>query len=341
MIIYYPKHLIDNNFRWHIFPLLKTLDQKGNGFLQNNLTLCDTADEADLIVIPMSWNYYYTTKRVTEVLNFLKAVERNDRSLYSFVTGDAGNRVPKDYKGYILRASGDRHKLSRQHLGLPIFVEDPLEKFYNSQAILKRSYTDKPVVGFCGQANPLGFETFKAIFRTGIKNCLSKMGFIHTDPQKLISTSYFRSKILKRLDADIGIQTNFVIRDQYRAGIKSDKDVHETTLAFYKNIRESDYVVCMRGAGNFSNRFYETLAMGRIPVFVNTNCILPLEDMVSWKNHVVWVEYKEREKIAEKIISFHSQLNEQKMNALFENNRRLWETRLTLKPYFNSLFNED
>ncbi|MEE4247598.1 MAG: exostosin family protein, partial [Kangiellaceae bacterium] len=127
---------------------------------------------------------------------------------------------------------------------------------------------------------------------------------------------------------------------KYRAGIKTNKDGHPTSLEFYENIKNSDYVVCMRGAGNFSNRFYETLAMGRIPVFINTDCLLPLEEVIQWKNHVVWVEYNEREKITEKILEFHSILNEESMNALFDANRRLWRDHLQRSSYFKTLLNE-
>ena len=36
-------------------------------------------------------------------------------------------------------------------------------------------------------------------------------------------------------------------------------DRNESTLEYYNNIRESDYVLCLRGGGNYSRRLYETL----------------------------------------------------------------------------------
>ena len=93
-------------------------------------------------------------------------------------------------------------------------------------------------------------------------------------------------------------------------------------------------MVCVRGAGNFSVRLYETLAMGRIPVFVNTDCIIPLENAIDWKAHVVWVEMDEIDKIIDKVLSFHGQLNKDSFIALSQANRRLWEERLRVSGFF-------
>lgn len=79
-------------------------------------------------------------------------------------------------------------------------------------------------------------------------------------------------------------------------------------MEFYENLRDSDYVVCVRGAGNFSVRFYETLAMGRIPVFINMDCALSFDNQFDWKKHIVQVEYKDRKKVAQKVKEFHNAL---------------------------------
>ena len=142
-------------------------------------------------------------------------------------------------------------------------------------------------------------------------------------------------KLLK----DNRINSNFIIRKKYRAGISSDqqKNRHKTTLEFFDNIINSDYVLCVRGAGNFSVRLYETLAMGRIPVFIDTDCILPYDDVLNWKDNMVWVNYKDRHKIADKVLEYHNTMTTSKLNEQFAKNRELWETKLQLKPYFETL----
>ena len=128
----------------------------------------------------------------------------------------------------------------------------------------------------------------------------------------------------------------FILRKKYRAGITTNKHTHKTTLEFYDNLKNSDYVVCVRGAGNFSIRFYEALAMGRIPVFINTDCALPFDNEIDWKKHVVWVEYNERHEVAEKVADFHRVLSEKDFIDLQLANRKLWEERLTLRGFFNN-----
>src|SRR5690606_31539385 len=127
--------------------------------------------------------------------------------------------------------------------------------------------------------------------------------------QTLLSTSYLRALMLKKLERSAYVATNFIYRQLYRAGVKNNKDSHQTTMDFYNNLKDSDYVVCVRGAGNFSVRLYETLAMGRIPVFIDTDCALPLENSIDWKKHTVWIEYAERNRVAEKVKEFHGSLS--------------------------------
>ncbi len=90
-------------------------------------------------------------------------------------------------------------------------------------------------------------------------------------------------------------------------------------------------MVCVRGSGNFSVRLYETLAMGRIPVFVNTDCILPFTEAIDWKEHVVWVEADEIDNIGTIVFEFHKTLSKDSFVQLQQRNRSLWESKLQLR----------
>jgi hypothetical protein len=50
------------------------------------------------------------------------------------------------------------------------------------------------------------------------------------------------------------------------------------------------FVLCVRGDGNFSYRLYETLSAGRIPIIINTDLKLPLENLLNWKKHSIVIE---------------------------------------------------
>lgn len=333
MTFYYPKALYDNAARWHIFPLLKSLMKEVNNSVQN-LFITENIDEADCVILPMSWNYYHTHKRIDEVTRYYKSLPSHLKVI-SFVFGDFGIKVPKAFKGYVFRSNGRKSKLSVNHNGLPVFIEDPILKYFPNQNVISRSTSNKAIVGFCGQAVKLGKNSINEFLKTAIKNMLTIIGYSKRDTEQLISTSYFRWKILNNLQQSDKINSNFILRNDYRAGVATEKNMHPTTMQFYNNIKDSDYVVCMRGAGNFSTRFYETLAMGRIPVFVNTDCLLPLDDKINWNEHVVWVEYNERHLIADKIYNFHKKHDNTSINKLFLKNRKLWEQQLQLYTFFN------
>ena len=318
-------------------PLLKSLlkeKEQSHSFF----SITDNLDDADFVILPMSWNYYYTNNLVAEVLRFYKSVPNTE--VASFVFGDFSVKVPKEFKGIVFRNTGLKSRLPENNHGLPVFIDDPLIKYFSRQDVIAKEVTDLPVVGFCGQARGFGLHSIKEILRTVYKNSLSMFGLSQKDLEMPISTSHLRFKLLSLLEKSSKVKSNFVLRNAYRAGVKENKEFHPTTLQFYNNIVESDYIVCVRGAGNFSTRFYETLAMGRIPVFVNTDCFLPLEDKIKWKEHVVWVEYDERHQIAEKVSEFHAKHDESSLNELFLANRKLWEEYLQLYHFFNASLNE-
>lgn len=235
--------------------------------------------------------------------------------------------------------SGYRSKLDNQHQGIPVFIEDPLKKIYSNTKIVLSIYGKLPIVGFCGQTNSSRINALNEIFKVLFKNIKYYVGLSVNSPQKIQSTSFNRAMVLEIIKKSKKITTKFIERKGYRAGVVSEEARKVTELEFYNNMLESNYIVCIRGAGNFSVRLFETLAMGRIPVFINTDCILPLPNLINWKKHMVWIEFDELHKIEEKIKNFHESHNKSSFEALQRANRKLWEEKLTFNGFFKSIFN--
>ena len=103
---------------------------------------------------------------------------------------------------------------------------------------------------------------------------------------------------------------------------------------FFQNINNTDYTLCIRGTGNFSARFYETLALGRILVFINTDCILPFNNEIDWQKHVVWIDYDEISNIKTRICQFHQSLTQESFQKLQYENRMLWEKYFNFSGFF-------
>jgi hypothetical protein len=85
---------------------------------------------------------------------------------------------------------------------------------------------------------------------------------------------------------------------------------------FIENMTKNKYMFCMRGNGNFSYRFYETLCFGRVPILINTDTILPLENIIDWEKHIILLN-------PEEISDLPTIINTRKFDL--KANRELWE----------------
>jgi hypothetical protein len=74
--------------------------------------------------------------------------------------------------------------------------------------------------------------------------------------------------------------------------------------------------------------------MGRIPIFIDTDCLLPFADEIDWGKHMVWVPWKNRNEIAQIVSNFHKSLHDEKFYDLQRSNRLLWENLLSLTNIF-------
>ena len=97
-------------------------------------------------------------------------------------------------------------------------------------------------------------------------------------------THSVRSQCLENLQNNTNIKTNFIIRNSFWGG-----NPHNATLRreYIENIKNSDVVLCCRGAGNFSYRLYEVLSCGRIPVIIDTDILLPCDNVIDWNKFII------------------------------------------------------
>ena len=351
MKLYYPKSHYSKAHRGLLFPLLKPFIKAEGytdaervatyGVSEMDFEFTDILQEADLVILTMAWNYYVKTKQEGIAISFVNECAVLNKKVVAFNAGDFGVRIPYFKNLIVLRPSGYKSKFTDNEYAFPAFIADPLKKYFDTDKVFQRPYKNKAIIGFCGQANLSRLNAIKEIFKTFLRNIKCYMGFSKEEPQQLLSTSFLRASVLKALEKSEDVKTNFIFRKKYRAGVTNEKDSHKTTLEFYNNLKDSDYVVCVRGAGNFSVRFYETLAMGRIPVFINTDCALPFNKQINWKNHVVWVEHKERSQVAQKVKEFHEALSKEDFIDLQLSNRKLWEKQMTLSGFFINLISKD
>lgn len=94
-----------------------------------------------------------------------------------------------------------------------------------------------------------------------------------------------REKILGGFSKDPRIDCDFIIRDKFWGGSPHDQNLIRD---FYENIRNSPFNISQRGSGNFSMRFYQVMASGRIPVLVDTDMDLPFSDQIDYRSILVF-----------------------------------------------------
>ncbi|WP_179315810.1 exostosin domain-containing protein [Winogradskyella undariae] len=287
---------------------------------------------ADVYFIPLPINQY--SKIELEAINIL--CDRYNICGYGYVSGDYGRDFGAFSKLTFFRMGGFKSQLSTSYKGFPVPLSDHYKRLYKTDTINLRTKQSLPVVGFCGHAH-MGLKMrFKEIYKDFKENVSRvKDGFFRKDYEPLFASAYQRAKLLQALEADEEVATNFIYRTQYRAGALNIEERERTTKEYYENINQSDYVLCIRGAGNFSVRLYETLMMGRIPVFLNTDCMLPFEQQIDWKSYVVWVEWKDRYNLAQKIKNFHDALSVEDFKNLQYCNRSLWKNQLSVGGMLN------
>jgi hypothetical protein len=133
----------------------------------------------------------------------------------------------------------------------------------------------------------------------------------------------WRRRALDILAHAPGLTLNVETFDDYFAGAPVDQRdrVYDEYVA---HLLASDYVLCVRGRGNFSHRLYETLAVGRIPVILDTNLVLPLADEIDWRTLGVWVPLRELDSIGERIRAFHAGVRGDEAFAAAQ--ERCWRT---------------
>ena len=329
---YNRKYLVDV-----LKPLLPVKNLGKYGIYKEYLTIVNKPEESDFYILPFSWNYYSKFKKKTQAIDVIIESANLNKKIIIWVSGDYFIKLPK-YDNILAMYNSLYQSMTHDNIiSLPSIINDPLI-FIKLDNLDLRSYADIPSVGFCGQVDRNFSFTFLKIIRNSWHFVLFYSGISNKYSGPNYPPTTFRKNFLDIIEESDLVNSNFIRRVSYKGGRINDFS-HQKKVKkdYFQNICETDYTLCIRGTGNFSNRFYETLALGRIPVFINTDCILPFEDEINWKEHVVWVEENELSDIGIKISDFHNSLDKDTFHELQLKNRLLWEKFFSFWGFINKL----
>jgi hypothetical protein len=142
-------------------------------------------------------------------------------------------------------------KKPNEHL-FPFFAAKAEIKNHTSLAPLPK-ISLQPIIGFCG--------------------------YVVSHPSRLT--------FINKLKMTPNIKKNLILRNEYWGGNPHNQQV---VNEFINNIKNSHFTLTTRGTGNWSARFYQVLYLGRIPLFINTDMMLPFEDRINWRDVIVYCD---------------------------------------------------
>lgn len=305
----------------------------GAGFVQ----MTDLA-EAEVAVLPGDWSNVEGNSCATDLaMQFMEMANRAGKSTVIFFWSDSDKAIPYEHT-IVFRTSLYRSAKKANEFAMPAWSEDFVGKYLGGQLPVRQKRT-RAVVGFCGFApsSAIALRSWRQRARwtlhTG-KHALKNLVHRRADAS-------IRAMALRAVETSPSIDANLILREQFWNGAFDPgavdwTKVQKTRREYLQNMVESDYVLCTRGAGNFSYRLYEALSCGRIPILVDTDCVLPYQSEIDWKTYCVWVDERDVVSIGDRVGKFHASLSEQEFVDLQYRCRRLWETHLSPEGFFKN-----
>lgn len=279
-------------------------------------------EEADALLFPCEWR-----SRCREIMEMEKLAKEYDKPIIIFFNSDSSEEIPVE-NAVIFRTSFFASQRKPNEFALPGWSRDFLKAYLDGRIRL-RDKQEYPIVGYTGYIdyhNALGYII-------NLRNRIKKRGQVYPG-------AYLRGKAVKHLSQGRSVKTNFLIRDRSGSAMARCFSLEKNEVLrkeYVQNIIESDYLLVLRGGGNFSYRLYEVLSCGRIPIFVNTDCVLPFDHIIDWKRYMVWLEAQDIEAIASKVVEFHSKLSNKEFHDLQLNARRLYEEWISPTGFYSQI----
>lgn len=302
--------------------------------------LTNSAEMADALVLPFMYEVIHDYKpeklaRLGLGMEDLPALRRTANELDELSVRLAkpliiffyrDPTIPLPFKNaWIFRTSGFASLARKGEWGMPAFIgRKPANTSWET-----RKKQAIPAVSFRGKAAPENYP-FSIRLREKANRLLAKMG------------SGYR---LKNYQPEGYLLRRRAVLSCKRAGGRLIADLHinprdASQDDYLKSFRDSDYIICAAGYGNYSYRFYETLREGRIPVYLDTDELLPCADVIKWKELMVWVPAAEVDRTAEYILDFHSSIHPDEFVQRQHKLRELYEKYLTTQGFSRYLVND-
>ena len=283
--------------------------------------------DADYILLPHNFSSVRHRKSYIKQQSLLAHTLGKKLIIFWHGDSDAPIHIPN---AIVFRTSQYGYTQQVNEVMMPAYAED----LSGGDIQVRKKHSGKPIVGFCGWAD---YKNTKNRLGTLIKN--TAINLLRACGNQQIGAKrkgiWFRMQVISVLQKSDSIQSHFIIRSSYSGHIKTIKtNVEQTRKEYISNMIDSDYALIIKGDGNYSYRFYEALSVGRIPVLLDTDCILPLEDIIDYDSFILRVDYKNISHLDAIIAQHYRSLSDEDYQDMQRVARDVYEQYLSVQSYF-------
>jgi hypothetical protein len=301
------------------------------------LNITNDIKDADYILLPI--DYSYLIKLPSE--NFINHyVKLSNEALKPLVITHFGD----DFKDINIKNSIIlRHSKYRNELKINEFICPPLISSLKSEAIFNPiSKNNNLSIGFVGHTYKDVNSILQNFFKVGKRDYLyTILGVFFMKYKYLRSGIFFRQRAVNAFLADSEIFCDFNLRNYWGRGrpMWSKGLSLKVRKEFIENIQRNLYNLSVKGAGNYSFRFFEILSAGRIPVLVDTLCALPYQDKIDYSEFCVIVDHENIKNISTVLKAWHSKKTPDEILKAQLKAMEIYETKLEFKVFMKEFFN--
>lgn len=334
--LYIPDPLTDVLLSHWFAPLPEHMNYKKElppNFFETEVERVSDVSCAEAIVLPNNFKNPLTPEAIVYVKKYADLGARMGKPVCAFSLGDFTDGAVFDPRVYVLRLSLYKDLASPHDISIPSLTEDNA-----TSGITIRPKRELPRVSFCGMGDLPGWRSWFLHFKN--------FGF---EVRALINKNwrarklgvYWRQSAMRACERSPLIETHFIVRKTFSGSRRTiELDPAQARKEFIDSIVNADFVLAPKGDGNYSNRFVETLSLGRIPVLVDTDVVLPLEKEIDYSKIIVCVPMEQVANTPRYIRNFYDSLTEKEWQRRQHLAREIFEKYLRQDSFLRYFFTE-
>ncbi|MEG3986880.1 hypothetical protein QUA13_06930 [Microcoleus sp. S28C3] len=278
------------------------------------------ADAGKIVVTPHFISSYYSFKKQGEFYKFKRQVLGSQRTLVTF----SNSMEFKPSQGEIFFASATYNDKKEKSIPTPQWLYELGEKVNISKPSI-------PTVGFVGNSeypsrlNSLILRYIK--FSDSMVNWMAGNLSVNRNlnlGRRMLIAALVRKKIINELRKAKNLQTSVIERKGEFFSLPLEEKKRQRA-EYIENIENNAYILAMRGDDNGCYQLLEVMSAGRIPVFIDTNRLLPELRGMKWEDFCVIVPFSEVHRIGDYIQAFHDKLSDEDFAEVCRKSRAAFE----------------